>query len=145
MATTKERMIRAKHLIEAQRYDEARAILITIDHPTADKWLEKLNRYSKKNELTYEPVISKVAHYIPEPTPVYISPMKDYTNAAMFVMVLYFVLYIPGLIANVVYWNQAQNDAKRYGSTPQGAGCLNWLLIVFFILPFTLGLCAIFG
>jgi hypothetical protein len=71
--------------------------------------------------------------------------MKDYTNPAMFVMVLYFVFYLPGLIANVVYWNQARNDEIKYGNKPQGAGCLNWLLIVFFVLPFTLGLCAIFA
>jgi predicted negative regulator of RcsB-dependent stress response len=62
--TTKERMMKAKQLIEAQRYDEAKAILMTVDHPTADKWLEKLNKYStKKNELSYEPIISQVTPY----------------------------------------------------------------------------------
>lgn len=33
----------AKQLIQAKRYEDAKALLITIDHPTAEKWLSKLN------------------------------------------------------------------------------------------------------
>lgn len=36
-------LAKAKKLIQAKRYDDAKALLITIDHPTADKWLAKLN------------------------------------------------------------------------------------------------------
>lgn len=33
----------AKELIDEKRYDEARALLKTIDHPTAAKWLDRLD------------------------------------------------------------------------------------------------------
>ena len=39
---TKQQMVKAKKLIQAKRYEDARAILITIDHPMAEKWLSKL-------------------------------------------------------------------------------------------------------
>ncbi len=39
----REQLERARDLIKAKRYDEARAILQNIDHPTAQKWLEKLD------------------------------------------------------------------------------------------------------
>lgn len=49
----------AKELINEKQYDQARAILLTIDHPTAQKWLEKLdqiapvsNRLSSLNAKT---------------------------------------------------------------------------------------------
>ncbi len=41
MATDK--LQRAKDLIQVKRYDEARAVLKTVDHPTAQKWLQKLD------------------------------------------------------------------------------------------------------
>lgn len=40
---SKSEMLQAKQLIIEKRYDEARAILSQIDHPTAKKWLQKLN------------------------------------------------------------------------------------------------------
>lgn len=39
---TKQQLARAKKLIQNKHYDDARAILITIDHEIADKWLERL-------------------------------------------------------------------------------------------------------
>lgn len=39
----REQMERARELIKAKRYDEARAMLRAIDHPTAAKWLDKLD------------------------------------------------------------------------------------------------------
>ena len=39
---TKQQMVKAKKLIQAKQYEDARAILITIDHPIAEKWLSKL-------------------------------------------------------------------------------------------------------
>jgi hypothetical protein len=41
--TTKAKMLEARRLIEAKQYDEARAILRTIQHPTAEQWLAKLD------------------------------------------------------------------------------------------------------
>lgn len=43
---------------------------------------------------------------------------------------LYFVLYIPGLIANIVWWSQANNTKNITGRSPQGMGCLTAMLIV---------------
>jgi len=42
-----EKQLRAiQKMIKAGMYDEARAALMSIDHPTADKWLKKLNQIS---------------------------------------------------------------------------------------------------
>lgn len=41
--TTKEKMLKARDLIREGRYDEARAILEQINHPTAREWLAKLD------------------------------------------------------------------------------------------------------
>lgn len=41
---SKAKFAAAKELIDEKKYDEARAILKTIDHPTAREWEAKLNR-----------------------------------------------------------------------------------------------------
>lgn len=41
---SKAKFAAAKELIQEHKYDEARAILRSIDHPTAHKWLAQLNR-----------------------------------------------------------------------------------------------------
>jgi len=48
----KDQMLGAKNLIQQRRYDEARAILKTIQHPTSQKWLAKLEQIhpEKKSE-----------------------------------------------------------------------------------------------
>lgn len=43
MANEKEQMLRARELIKQKRYDDARAILFTVNHPTAQQWLAKLD------------------------------------------------------------------------------------------------------
>ena len=40
---TKKALVEAQKLIKAGKYEEARRILITVDHPTADKWLQRIN------------------------------------------------------------------------------------------------------
>jgi hypothetical protein len=42
--SAEQELLRAKKLIQAKRYEDAKALLITIDHPTADKWLAKVRR-----------------------------------------------------------------------------------------------------
>lgn len=44
-ADTVQQLAEAKVLIQAKRYEEARALLLTIDDPTADRWLERLKEY----------------------------------------------------------------------------------------------------
>lgn len=48
---SKAKFAAAKELIEQKKYDEARAILKTIDHPTATKWLDKLDRIALPTKL----------------------------------------------------------------------------------------------
>lgn len=43
MATTKDKMERAKTLIQQKKYGEARRLLEGIDHPTAQKWRDKID------------------------------------------------------------------------------------------------------
>jgi hypothetical protein len=43
--TDRENLLKARSLIQARRYSEARAVLREIDHPTAWEWLAKLDRY----------------------------------------------------------------------------------------------------
>lgn len=40
----KEKLTKARDLIQDKRYDEARAILRTVDHPTALEWLSKIDQ-----------------------------------------------------------------------------------------------------
>ncbi len=70
---------------------------------------------------------------------------RSYTSPAVLTLVLYFVLWIPGLIANLVYYNQAKSDMALTGHEPEGYGCLKSLLIVFIVVPgslFVLGIVA---
>jgi len=47
----KDQMLVAKSLIQQKRYDEARAILNTIQHPTAQKWLAKLEQIHPEKKI----------------------------------------------------------------------------------------------
>lgn len=73
---------------------------------------------------------------------------RDYTTPAVITLILYFILWLPGAVANVVYYLQARNDEALAGTAPQGKGCLLALLIVFLILPLVggvLGACILVG
>lgn len=72
---------------------------------------------------------------------------RSYVTPAVITMVLYLVLWLPGLIANIVYWQSAARDQRLSGHAPEGKGCLLALFIVFGALPLIL-LCvgaAVFG
>lgn len=47
---SKQKMLAAKELIQEKRYDEARMILKTVDHPTAKLWLEKLDKIAPQKQ-----------------------------------------------------------------------------------------------
>lgn len=74
---SKAKFAAAKELIDEKRYDEARNILKTIDHPTAREWEAKLDRIAPLASIpipppivrtpasapfrpTFEPVVAKV-------------------------------------------------------------------------------------
>lgn len=60
---------------------------------------------------------------------------KSFTTPAIITLVLYFVFWIPGLIANIVYLNEANNVQRVSGRAPEGKGCLIAMLVVFVVLP----------
>lgn len=80
-------------------------------------------------------------HYQPQPSPVYvqhIAPAKSFTTPAVITMILYLVLWLPGLIANLVYLNEANAARQQSGVEPEGRGCLLALIVVFGLLPLLL-------
>lgn len=62
-ANAKEQMIKAQQLIKAQRYDEARRILININHPKATEWLAKLDRVAPQLDDLNDPFESKEGNF----------------------------------------------------------------------------------
>lgn len=60
---------------------------------------------------------------------------RDYTTPAVLTLVLYFVMWLPGLIANIIYYLQAAEDERLVGHPPRGKGCLLAMLIVCVALP----------
>ena len=59
---------------------------------------------------------------------------RSYTNKAMFTLLLYLFLWIPGLIANLLYLGEAYETKKLTGTAPDGWGCL-WLMLVIALSP----------
>ena len=55
---------------------------------------------------------------------------RDYTTPAVVTLILYFICWLPGVIANIIYFFQARQDEATVGREPQGKGCLLWLFIV---------------
>lgn len=60
---------------------------------------------------------------------------KSFTTPAIITLVLYCVLWLPGLIANIVYWREAKTVERVTGHSPEGKGCLVAMLWVFIVLP----------
>ena len=61
---------------------------------------------------------------------------RDFTTPAIVTLVLYFVGFgLVGLIANVVYLNQAKRVEADTGEAPEGKGCLVALLWWFSWIP----------
>ncbi|MCP5099764.1 MAG: hypothetical protein GY943_29775 [Chloroflexi bacterium] len=81
--STKEHLLKAREHIIAKRYQEARDILYQIDHPTATKWLTKLDEIDPP-EIPKEPDLPmwmdsmtespSVAQSLPDPEPIPTSP-----------------------------------------------------------------------
>lgn len=69
---------------------------------------------------------------------------RSFTTPAVITLVLYLVLWLPGLIANIVYLNEANNVERMAGRAPEGKGCLIAMLIVFVGLP-VIGICLFLG
>ena len=55
---------------------------------------------------------------------------RSYLGNAVLTMVLYCFLFLPGLIANVAFWQSARRYREATGVAPEGYGCLTALLVV---------------
>lgn len=60
---------------------------------------------------------------------------KSYTTQAVITFFLYGLFWLPGLIFNIMYLNEARENQRIVGRPPAGMGCL-WLLLWFNIIPF---------
>ena len=68
----------------------------------------------------------------PREVPAQVQPTagKSYVTWAWACLVLYFLLYVPGLVANFIMWRSSVNYTKQTGERARGAGCLVWLLLI---------------
>src|SRR5205085_109358 len=111
-AMSKAKFEAAKELIREKRYTEARAILVTVAHPLAAEWVAKIDGLAPRTEPHVE-----------------LARQKNYINSAVVVLVLYFVLWFPGAIANALYYNEAKQMQALAGRELPGVGALKVELI----------------
>ena len=55
--------------------------------------------------------------------------MRSFRWQAFFALILYFPFFLPGLIANLIWWNQARKLEAATGIAPRGKGCLTVMLV----------------
>ena len=87
----KEQMLQARELIRAKQYDQARAILVTVDHPKAREWLARIDQIGASSPQT-----------VPEVRPRRSSSKRGILVAGMVMVVLLvalvgLVLIVPNL------------------------------------------------
>ncbi|MBN1807783.1 MAG: hypothetical protein JW909_01860 [Planctomycetes bacterium] len=69
-----------------------------------------------------------------------VSSGESYTARAFFTLLLYWVGYLPGLIANMVWLSAARREQRDYGGDVKGKGCLTLLIWVHLWIPLCLAL-----
>jgi hypothetical protein len=81
----------------------------------------------------------------PEPQQVTMARMQSYTGKAVLTLILYMFLWIPGLIANILFVNEANRMQRIAGQSLPGVGFLKFLLwaaiaatVLFFLLVLAL-------
>jgi hypothetical protein len=55
---------------------------------------------------------------------------QSFTGKAVLTLVLYWFLWIPGLIANILFYKEAREIKNVTGHAPQGMGCLSFMFWV---------------
>jgi hypothetical protein len=71
--------------------------------------------------------------------------MRSFRWQAIFALILYFPFFLPGLIANIIWWNQARNLEAATGIAPRGKGCLTVMLVCAVIMMLlSVGIAGIF-
>lgn len=70
-----------------------------------------------------------------------IARQKSYVGASVATFFVYWIFYLPGLIVNLMYLNDANKTSDIAGQKPSGYGCLVFMLILGLLpLMFTLWL-----
>lgn len=78
-------------------------------------------------------------YWVPAP------PMRSFRWQAFFALILYFPFFLPGLIANIIWWNQARSLQAATGIAPRGKGCLTVMLVCAVIMMLlSVGIAGIF-
>ena len=77
---------------------------------------------------------------VPPPARQAIPKPQSFVPHAFLALLLYFFFWFPGLIVNIVFWNDAKKVLRDTGSPPRGYGCLGKMLVMFLIFPI-LGIC----
>lgn len=70
---------------------------------------------------------------------------RSYVTPAVITMVLYCLLWVPGLVANIGYLRAANQDMILARRAPQGRGCLRALLFCAIGIPAVLFGLAVLG
>lgn len=116
-------------MIQAKRYEEARALLLTVDHPTADKWLERLKEYIPATPApSITPLSSAPVTYSSE------LPAQSFTGKLVLTIVLLFCLVAPGIIALIVFSREAKEAQARSNQVIPGANELIFLNKFLFVI-----------
>lgn len=72
---------------------------------------------------------------------------KSFTGVAVLTLFLYFIFWIPGLIANIMFYKEAREVRRVTGHAPAGMGLLSfmfWASLVPFLLLIVIVIPAIF-
>ena len=134
---SKAKMQAARELIQEKRYQEARAILQSVDHPTARKWLAKLDQIAPVQSQSSWSQLERTPPPIdwadgPRDTGPEANGNKQVVGFALgavslFTGVVGFII-LAGLLIFVVQGTQ-QGYGSEYGSM------LPWAIAVFILLP----------
>ena len=79
--------------------------------------------YAARTAFAPQAPWSQQPYWIPAPR------MRSFRWQAFFALILYFPFFLPGLIANIIWWNQARSLEAATGIAPRGKGCLTVMLV----------------
>ena len=52
----------------------------------------------------------------------------SFTTKAVVTFLIYFIFWLPGLIVNILFLNEAKTEEGRWGQSLSGVGCLSFML-----------------
>ena len=70
----------------------------------------------------------------------------SFTSKAVVTLLVYFIFWLPGLIVNILFLNEAKREERCWNQSLSGVGCLSimlWVQIVVFALFVFVGLGAV--